>query len=229
MWNMNNPDMDTQYPLTATAKFDLVTTRTLIKVLALLGIEWSPIPFDQMMPTSEKGLYTWAIGAGYERVDPFDRPVAYVGIGTSKDGGLRGRLLVERNLINDSAGHAHGRAMFRLQGDPLGGPVQRIIGADISPIEKTIRASGWKNKERGIQKLRAWLSAPEPDVVDKAEELCIRAAVHIGDIPPPLNGHHAGAWGSDAPCDWGGWAVAQLLGTGGLAHSTGATSSTAKG
>lgn len=218
MWDMDDADMSAQYPLTATATFQLVTTRTLIEALALLGIGWSPIPFDQMMPTSEKGLYTWAIGRGYEDADAFDRPVAYVGIGTRKNGGLRGRLLAERNSINESAGHAHGRAMFRLQGNPLGGPVQRIIGADISSIEETIRASGWKNKERGIQKLRTWLSAPLPDVVDKAEELCIRAAVHIGDTPPPLNGHHAGAWGVDAPCDWGGWAVAQRLATGGLAR-----------
>lgn len=214
---MDNADISARYSLTATATFDLVTTRTLIEALALLGIKWSPIPFDQMMPTSQKGLYTWAIGRGHERVDPFDRPVAYVGIGTRKNGGLRGRLIVERNLIAESAGHAHGRAMFRLQGSPLGGPVQQIIGADISPIEETIRASGWTNKERGIQRLRDWLSAPTPDVVDKAEELCIRAAVHIGDTPPPLNGHHAGAWGGDAPCDWGGWAVAQRLAIGRLA------------
>jgi hypothetical protein len=210
---MNNADMSAPYPLTATATFDLVT-RTLVKALSLLGIEWLPIPLDQIAPSSEKGLYTWVIGRDHEHIDPLDLPVAYVGIGTRKNGGLRGRLLAERNVITDSAGHAHGRAMFRLLGSPLGGPVRQITGADISPIEETIRASSWKNKERGIQKLRTWLSAPTPDVVDKAEELCIRAAVHIGDTPPPLNGHHAGAWGTDAPCDWGGWAVAQRLAIG---------------
>lgn len=213
---MENTDMNVQYPLSAPATFDLVTTRTLMKALALLDIKWSPIPFDQMDTSSEKGLYTWVIGRDHEIADPLDRPVAYVGIGTRKDGGVRGRLLVEQNLIKGSAGHAHGRAMFRLQGSSLGGPVQRVIG-DIRLIEETIRISEWANKERGIQKLRAWLSAPTPDLVDKAEELCIRAAVHIGDTPPPLNGHHAGAWASDAPCDWGGWAVAQILATGGLA------------
>ncbi len=45
----------------------------------------------------------------------------------------------------------------------------------------------------------------------KAEQLCIRAAIHIGDTPPPLNSQYAGAWGSYAASDWGGWAVAQRL------------------
>lgn len=101
--------------------------------------------------------------------------------------------------------------MHRLLGRPLGGPVMQIAGADIGVIEETILNSDWRNKERGIEKLRDWLSNPKLDIVDKAEELCIRAAVHIGDTPPPLNSHHAGAWGTDAPCDWGAWAVAQLL------------------
>jgi hypothetical protein len=209
---MDDGDMNIRYPLTAKACFELVTTRTLIKALSLLGIKWSPIPLDEMAPSSEKGLYTWVIGRGHKQVDLFDLPVAYVGIGSRKNGGVRGRLLEERNLVRDSAAHAHGRAMFRLLGSPLGGPVEQIIGADISPVEETIRASVWNNKEYGIQKMRTWLSAPTPDVVDKAEELCIRAAVHLGDTPPPLNGHHAGAWGTDVASDWGGWAVAQQLG-----------------
>lgn len=53
----------------------------------------------------------------------------------------------------------------------------------------------------------------KPDILNKAEQLCIRAAIHIGDAPPPLNSHHAGAWGSSHPNDWGGWAAAQLIAT----------------
>jgi hypothetical protein len=201
---MDDTDVTTPYALTATAALDLVTTRTLVEAMALIGIEWSPVPFDRLMPTSEEGLYSWVIGRGHEHVDPLDRPVAYIGVGTD-DEGLRGRLRNERSWIDEFAAHAHGRAMFRsrLNGTSLGGPVREKVGADISCIEETIRASGFKNSGRGIQKLQAWLSGRAPDVVHKAEQLCIRAAVHIGDSPPPLNSQHATAWASDAPCDWG--------------------------
>jgi len=205
-------DMNTGYAPTTAVTLELVTTRTLIRALKLLGIEWLPVPFDEIPRTTERGLYAWTIGPAHERIDPLDRPVAYVGIGTSRNGGLRGRLLVERHFINDSAGHAHGRAMFRLQGSPLGGPVRQIEGADISQVRELIHASRFANRERAFQRLQDWLSAPEPDILSKAEQLCIRAAIHIGDTPPPLNSHHAGAWGSSHPNDWGGWAVAQLLG-----------------
>jgi hypothetical protein len=216
---MDDANQAARRALTATAALDLVTTRTLIEVLALLGIEWSPIPFDELIRPSEKGLiqpsaeglYAWVIGRGQDRIDPLDRPVAYIGVGASKDGGLQGRLLAESNIIHDSAAHAHGRAMSRLHGSPLGGPVRQIAGADISPIEETIRASRFAQREAGIQELRSWLSASRPDTVHKAEQLCIRAAIHIGDTPPPVNSQYAGAWGSEAASDWGGWAAAQRL------------------
>jgi hypothetical protein len=196
--------------LTATVTLDLVTTRTLIRALALLGIKWSPVPLEQIARTSEEGLYAWVAGRGHEHTNPLDSPVTYIGIGKSRSGGLRGRLLVEWNLICDSAAHAHGRAMHRLQGRPLGGPVRQMSGVDASVIE-TIRTSEWEQKESGIRQLQAWLSASRPDVLSKAEQLCIRTAIHIGDTPPPLNSQYAGAWGSYAAYDWGGWAVAQRL------------------
>jgi hypothetical protein len=208
---MDDANQAARHALTATAALDLVTIRTLIEALALFGIEWSPVPFDEMTPSPEEGLYAWVIGRGQDRIDPFDRPVAYIGIGTSKSGGLHGRLLIESDLIHDSAAHAHGRAMSRLQGSPFGGPVRQIAGADISSIEEIIRASRFEEREAGIQQLRAWLSASATDAVHKAEQLCIRTAIHIGDTPPPLNSQYAGAWGSYAASDWGGWAVAQRL------------------
>lgn len=208
---MDHSEISAPYKLIARAALDLVTSRTLIEALALLGLDWSPVPFNQMIRTSQSGLYTWVIGRGYEQVNLLDRPVAYIGVGTSKRGGLRGRLLIENNLIHDSAAHAHGRAMSRLQGSPLGGPIRHVAGADISIVEEIIRTSRFPRREAAIQKLRAWLSAPSPDVTHKAEQLCIRAAIHIGDTPPPLNSQFARAWGSYEPSDWGGWAVAQRL------------------
>lgn len=101
--------------------------------------------------------------------------------------------------------------MFRLQGSSLGGPVRQTEDADLGPVEDMILNSRFPGKEQGLRDLKAWLSNPELHVVGKAEQLCIRAAVHIGDTPPPLNGRHAGAWGTNHPRDWGGWAVAQLL------------------
>ena len=50
-----------RHALTAKATLDLVTTRTLIEALALIGIEWSPVSFNQMMRTSGEGPYTWVI------------------------------------------------------------------------------------------------------------------------------------------------------------------------
>jgi hypothetical protein len=211
---MEDEDMSAGYPLTGAVTLALVTTRTLIRSLALVGIEWVPVSFDDMPATAAEGLYTWAIGPAHEDVDPLDRPVGYIGIGVSKAGGVRGRLLQEVKLISNSAAHAHGRAMFRLQGSPLGGPVQQIEAANLGPVEETILASRFSNREQGLQELKAWLSNPALNLVGKAEQLCIRAAIHVGDTPPPLNGHHAGAWGTNRPCDWGGWAIAQLLGAG---------------
>ena len=157
---MGGEDMDAGHPLTAAVMLDLVTTRTLIRSLALIGIEWVPVSFDEIPATSEEGLYAWAIGPTHEDVHPLDRPVGYIGIGVSKAGGVRGRLLQELRLITDSAAHAHGRAMFRLQGSPLGGPVRQVEGADLGPVEEAILASWFTNREHGVQDLKAWLSNP---------------------------------------------------------------------
>lgn len=194
-------------PLTAPATLNLVTARTLVAALAVLGIEWSPVTFDQIL-TSEAGLYAWVISGpvGNAHPDVLDRPVAYIGVGRSIDGGLRKRLLDEKRWIEESAEHVHGRAMFRLAGQPVGAPVQQIPRADLGWLDSTIN-------EHGAETLRAWLAAPIPDIVAKAEQLCIRAAAHIGDTPPPVNSQHTTAWESDAACDWGGWAAAQRLAT----------------
>ena len=106
-------------PLTAAAALNLVTPRTLVRVLELLGFKWSPVPYAEIPQTSESGLYAWTITRTNEVADPVDRPVFYVGIGARQNGGLRGRLSQELDWVNDSAGHAHGRAMFRLHGSPL--------------------------------------------------------------------------------------------------------------
>jgi len=192
-------------PLTTPATRNLVTARTLGCALAILGIDWSPVTFDQIL-TSEAGLYAWVIGGCDANPDVIDRPVAYLGVGRSIDGGLRKRLLDEKRWIEESAEHVHGRAMFRLDAQPVGAPVYQIPGADLGWLDGTIN-------EHGAETLRAWLAAPTPDIVAKAEQLCIRAAAHIGDTPPPVNSQHTTAWESDAACDWGGWAAAQRLTT----------------
>lgn len=204
-------DANSRRPLTAAITLNLVTPRTLVRALKLLGFEWSPVPYKEIPQTSESGLYTWTISRVNRAGDPIDRPVAYVGIGARQNGGLRGRLSQELDLINDSAGHAHGRAMFRLHGSPLGGPVRQVRGADLSLVRQEIHSSQFTTRESAFQRLEEWLSAPRPIVLRKAEQICIRTAVHIGDTPPPLNSHHAGAWGSSHPNDWAGWAAAQIL------------------
>jgi hypothetical protein len=101
--------------------------------------------------------------------------------------------------------------MFRLHGSPLGGPVHQVTGADLGLVRHQIHSSQFTTREFAFQRLEEWLSAPKPIALRKAEQICIRAAVHIGDTPPPLNSHHAGAWGSSHPNDWAGWAAAQIL------------------
>jgi hypothetical protein len=198
-------------PLTGAVTLNLVTTRTLMRALELLGFKWSPVPYEKIPQTWKSGLYAWTIGRASEVADPLDRPVAYVGIGDRQNGGLRGRLSQELGLAKDSAGHAHGRAMFRLHGSALGGPVHQVMGADLGLVRQQIHSSPFTTREVAFQRLEEWLSASKPIPLRKAEQICIRAAVHIGDTPPPLNSHHAGAWGSRHPNDWAGWAAAQIL------------------
>src|SRR5262249_40559327 len=99
--------------LTATAVLDLVTPRTLVKALGLLGINWFPLPFKQLPATSDVGLYAWVIGRGHEQLELLDRPVAYVGVGADEKGGVRGCLVRERSIVSATAEHGHGRAMYR--------------------------------------------------------------------------------------------------------------------
>jgi hypothetical protein len=204
-------DAGSRHPLTAATTIKLVTPRTLVRALDLFGLKWSPVPYEEIPKTSESGLYAWTISSISEIADPLDRPVAYIGIGARRNDGLHGRLSQELRYVTDSAGHAHGRAMSRLHGNPLGGPVHQVDSADLSLIREAISSSDFQTKDSAFQRLEEWLSAPKPIVLSKAEQICIRAAVHIGDTPPPINSHHAGAWGSSHPNDWAGWSAAQIL------------------
>lgn len=190
--------------LTAPATLNLATPRALSMALAALGIQWSPVPMEQLL-TDEPGLYAWVIGGEDAPADLLDRPVAYVGIGRGREGGLRQRLRDEQSWVGGSAGHIHGRAMHRLDGRPVGDHVNRILAADLGWLDQTIP------EPAAATALRPWLDADKPGLVEKAEQLCIRAAAHIGDTAPPVNSQHTTAWASYAPADWGGWAVAQHL------------------
>lgn len=146
-------------PLTAPATLNLATARTLITALAVLGIEWSPVTFDEILPW-EAGLYAWVIGGSNASPSMLDRPVAYIGVGRSADGGLRRRLQDEKRWIEESAEHVHGRAMFRLDAQPVGGPVSKIPDADLGWLDSTINehgASDW-----GGWAAAQWLMAAEP-------------------------------------------------------------------
>jgi hypothetical protein len=199
----NHPIPTRSSALTAPVSLNLVKVRTLVRALGLLGIEWLPATFAAERPAYEAGLYAWVPGGDYEHIDGLERPVLYIGVGRGI-GGMHARLRVEIGLIGPSAEHVHGRAMFRLDAQPVGGPVHQIPGADLGWLDETV-------SEHGAEKLRGWLGEPKPDIVEKAEQICIRAAAHMGDTPPPVNSKHTTAWDSDAPGDWGGWAVAQRL------------------
>ena len=209
------PASPDRHKLTAPVTLNLATVRTLVQGLELLGIAWSPVPYEEIQ-TADPGLYVWVVGTLPNHVTLHDRPVAYVGISDRKSGGLQRRLADETMLIGESAGHVHGRAMHRLAGKSLGAPVHRIPRAD--SIERLAEVIGKQDirfaaefVDRGADRLSAWLTAPHPSLLRKAEQLCIRIAVHTGDMAPPVNSHFATAWGTDAASDWGGWAAAQCL------------------
>jgi hypothetical protein len=207
-----------RHGLTAPVMLNLVTVRTLVRGLELLGISWSPVSYIEIR-TTEPGLYAWVAGMLPDGVGLYDRPVVYVGISDRKAGGLQQRLTDETKLIGESAGHVHGRAMHRLAGTSLGAPVHRIPGAEnIGRLTEIVGKQDIKFAiefvDRGAAKLGDWLAAPRPSLLRKAEQLCIRIAVHAGDTAPPVNSHYATAWGTDAASDWGGWAVAQWLASG---------------
>lgn len=212
---MDNPDMtsgsahtqSTPVPssaLTAPLILNLAKVQTLVRALATLGIEWSPIAFDPQTSARDAGLYAWVPGGIYEKVEILERPALYIGVGRRIKGGMPARLRYEISLLGPSAEHVHGRAMFRLHAQPVGGPVHQIPGFDLDWLDRTITA-------HGAAKLRNWLDEPNPDIVEKAEQICIRAAAHMSDTPPPVNSKHTTAWDSDAANDWGGWAVAKRL------------------
>ena len=210
------PASPDRHKLTAPVTLNLATVRTLVQGLELLGIAWSPVPSKRSKPPIQGSMCgSWA--RCRDHVTLHDPPVAaYVGISDRKSGGLQRRLADETMLIGESAGHVHGRAMHRLAGKSLGAPVHRIPRAD--SIERLAEVIGKQDirfaaefVDRGADRLSAWLTAPHPSLLRKAEQLCIRIAVHTGDTAPPVNSHFATAWGTDAASDWGGWAAAQCL------------------
>lgn len=196
------PPAEGRPPLTAIAVLDLATARTLRTALALLGLQWTLEVFNETA-VLERGLYAWGIGRGHQGADALDRPVLYVGVGRGP-GGVADRVSKETSWRSADASHVHGRATFRLDGMPVGGPVRMDPNRDLSWLDKiSIKASG-------AEVLRVWLGS-DLDPALMAERLCIRIAAHIGDVPPPVNSQFATAWASDAPWDWGGWAAAQYL------------------
>lgn len=149
----------------------------------------------------------------FENVELLDRPVLYVGIGKGTDGGLPGRLKDETGWITADAAHSHGRAMHSLQAKAVGGPVYHTC-RDLRWLSTPVanQPSWWSDSR--WKAFRTWLTAAEPSVLEKAEQLSIRVAAHIGYTAPPVNSKHASAWATDAESDWGGWVAAQRLITG---------------
>lgn len=188
---------------TTAVTLDLVTVRTIVTGLGWLGITWTPLPEFSGLG-SQAGLYAWTIGRGMDsNKELLDRAVAYLGVGEGA-AGVVGRLAYEKKWVIEDATHGHGRAMHLLQGQAAAGLCQRDTSADLTWLDRTL-----KNDE-GARALRDWLSSPT-SVTSQAEQIGVRIALHIGDVAPPVNSHYAGAWDSDAPRDWAGYAVALRL------------------
>ncbi len=186
---------------TATVELRLATPEALAWCLAFLGIRWQPVPLARIA-AGVSGLYVWVAASGVRRPS-VTHGVLYVGVGQGADG-VAGRLRREWSWVGPGAAHGHGRAMRRLRGAPLGGRIDRCpMGgrlADHIPAEAAVRAE-------------AWLAGlPPAALVEAAEKIAIRVALHVGDSAPPVNCAGTSAWAVETIADWAAIAAARALG-----------------
>lgn len=201
---MEDKDVQAVAALTAPATIRLVTARTIKAGLALLGLVWVPVAYEDLPDGTRTGLYTWGYGGPTPAAD-HDRPVVYVGVGDGR-GGLSNRLGREHGWISDEASHVHGHAMHRWKAAVVAGQVEQVK-VDLDWLPATIG-------EDGAATLSSWLRDSGASPAAMAEGVAIRAAGFLGDCCPPINASYATAWDTDSAQDWGGLAVARrLLGT----------------
>jgi hypothetical protein len=147
------------------------------------------------------------------------------------EGGLRGRLQTEHDLVTNRDGSSkltfqgHGIAVQRTGATVVAGPVSWSADPDLSWIRKDDDLTGlgaWSWNPRDWEApwdktIERRLSSPEVDRVVTAEKVAIRAAVYLGDVGFAVNSKLAGAWGAQyGPNDkgWGdgaAWAAVRKL------------------
>jgi hypothetical protein len=213
----------------------LATPAAIRSVLSILGIGWEPAVVGDrsqiLSVTNEPGLYVWVVPQ--IGVPPMDAGGIYCGMGAGEEGGLRGRLLTEHDLVTKRDGtskpafHGHGIAVKRTGAIVIAGAVGWAADPDLSWIRKDDDPAGlgaWSWNPRywvaqWDETIRRKLSSREDDAVVIAEKIAIRAAVYLGDVGFAVNSKLAGAWGATYGPNDKGWedgaawtAVTKLVG-----------------
>jgi hypothetical protein len=221
--------------LTCETTLRLATPAAIQNVLSILGIGWEPSVVgnrNQIMAlTNEPGLYIWVVSQN--GVPPLDAGGIYCGIGAGEEGGLRGRLLTEHDLVAKRDGtskpafHGHGIAAQRTDAIVVAGVVGWAAVPDLSWIRKDDNRTGlgawWWNPHDWVAQwddtIRRRLSSRQDEAVAIAEKIAIRAAVYLGDVGFAVNSKLAGAWGATYGPNDKGWedgaawaAVTKLVG-----------------
>lgn len=192
---MADPEHLTLDDLLVPTTLRLTTVAGLQRLLLRLGLDWDPTPMPRV--SSQPGLYCWVDGSGPHDLEAAG--VLYVGVGRGA-GGTAERLRRETSWVARGV-HGHGRAVRRLAGRALGGPVHRVP-VDLSWLPEVIPDDAAARTER-------WLRGGR-DAPHVAEAVAIRLSLHVGDVAAPVNA--TTAWDTDSPADWAAWALVQHLG-----------------
>lgn len=198
-------------PSTTSVALHLATPTALRRGLRLFGLYWSPRAYarEDLVARdhdTEPGLYCW-VTAGPR--DSLDGGVLYIGIGDGRTG-WRSRLRDEWGWIGAEADHGHGMAMHRTNASVVGGPVTYVA----RPLGWLARALGDGNVG-GIPLITGYVggigAGGRLTSTKAAEAIAIRLAIHLGDTGAPVNSAGAGAWATNRPEDWAGYAAARFM------------------
>jgi hypothetical protein len=201
-------------PSTTPIALRLSTPTALQRGLRLFGLHWLPQIYDRATllereHDTEPGLYCW-VTAGFQAglMDPLEGGVLYIGIGDGRTG-WRKRLRDEWGWIDTEADHGHGMAMHRTNAKVVGSPVKHVE----RPLTWLTQSLVGEN-DRVIPLIHEYLrniAAGELAAARAAESIAIRLAIDLGDTGAPVNSAGAGAWATNRPEDWAGFAAARFM------------------
>jgi hypothetical protein len=191
----------------------LVTPRGVSAGLAVLGIGWQPVPFEQSLLTTEEGLYAWVDGIGARGAtgamvladDLLGRPVLYKGIGQGQLG-VRERLEREHYWIGPASEHGHGIAMRAR--------LASVVVGMVEPVDVDLAWLGEHINGTRVEAVLEWVLAVRQSprtLLEAAERIAIRRGIYLGDTAAPVQSQFTGAWDVDGLHDLAAFGAAKYL------------------